>query len=120
MYPLEKYNYVTYEQNNEDGSVSKVTLAMSTYSGKVVKGVAKCIETDDYSLEDGKRLAAARCDYKVCLKRKKRAGKKLAKAREELHRVEDYYNKMKHYYFDASEECLQSSIRLEKLENSFK
>lgn len=79
MYPIEKYQFKVYEKTNKDNSKSSVVVALSTYCGKVVKGVAKCMESDSFSLETGKKLAAARCDLKVCIKRKNRAMKKCMK-----------------------------------------
>lgn len=48
-------------------------IAISTYAGKTVKGVAKCDPEDTFDLEKGKKLAAARCNEKVCRKRLRRA-----------------------------------------------
>ena len=116
MYPIEKYNYVTYDQKNEDGSVSKVTLAMSTYCGKIVKGIAKCIATDDFDEKKGIALAAARCDLKVCEKRCKRAKKKYVEAVKKLKNLEDYTRKMGNYYSDANYERNESALRLKTIE----
>lgn len=116
MYPIEKYNYVTYDQKNKDGSITKVIVAMSTYCGKLVKGVAKCMATDSYDLEVGKRLAAARCDFKVCEKRKKRAAKKYHDVSEKLERLSDYVRRMGNYYSDANYECVEAMLRLTELE----
>ena len=62
---MEKYSFYT------DGK-SKV-VAVSTYAGKVVRGVAKCDVNDTFSLEKGKELAAARCNEKIAKKRFARA-----------------------------------------------
>lgn len=119
MYPIEKYQFKEFTKKNEDGSLSKIIVAISTYSGKIVKGISKCCDTDSYSFEKGKKLAAARCDLKVCLKRKKRAAKKLEEAREALKRAEAYYAAMRHYYFESSEEWLQASDRLDEIVVTF-
>ena len=120
MYPIEKYQFKEFIKKNEDGSQSKIIAAISTYGGKIVKGISKCCDTDSYSFEKGKKLAAARCDLKVCLKRKNRADMKLAEAREALTKAEAHYNAMEHYYFDSIEQWLESSARLNKIETSFK
>ena len=44
-------------------------IAVSTYAGKAVRGVAKCDVNDTFSLEKGKELAAARCNEKIAKKR---------------------------------------------------
>ena len=58
---MTKYNFYT------DGKTKVV--AVSTYAGKVVRGVAKCDVNDTFSLEKGKELAAARCNEKIAKKR---------------------------------------------------
>lgn len=62
---MTKYNFYT------DGKTKVV--AVSTYAGKVVRGVAKCDVNDTFSLEKGKELAAARCNEKIAKKRLARA-----------------------------------------------
>ena len=51
MYPIEKYKFYT--------NGSRV-IAVSTYAGKTVRGVAVCHAGDTFSLEKGKKLAALR------------------------------------------------------------
>lgn len=116
MYPIEKYQFKVFEKNNKDGSKSSVIVALSTYSGKVVKGVAKCLESDSFDLEKGTKLAAARCDYKVCEKRCKRAKKKYAEAVKMLKELEEYTRKMSNYYSAANYECTESKLRLKTIE----
>ena len=62
-----------------DTSENKV-IATSMHAGKLVQGVAKCDPDDEFSLESGKKLAAARCNEKVYKKRMKQARKKLEDA----------------------------------------
>lgn len=120
MYPIEKYDIKHYDRKNNDGSVSKVIMALSTYGGKVVKGVAKCQPTDSYDFESGKKLAAARCDYKVCVSRNKRAQKKLAEALKKLQEMEIYVAKMTKYVYDSENEVNKSLERLTNIEKSLK
>ena len=47
MYPIEKYKFYT--------NGSRV-IAVSTYAGKTVRGVAVCHAGDTFSLEKGKKL----------------------------------------------------------------
>lgn len=118
MYPIEKYNYITYDKKNIDGTVSKITLAMSTYCGKIVKGVAKCTPTDDFDPEVGIKLAAARCDLKVCLKRKDRAMKKMHEVAQLIEKLTLEYNKLHKYADDSIAECFEASKRLSDIEDS--
>ena len=117
MYPIEKYNFVTYDKKNADGTTSKTTVAISTYAGKVVKGIAKCIETDDYNTDLGRELAAARCDIKVCAKRKARAEQKYMEARKALESLENYVRMVSNYYSEAKYEYDESKTRLETIES---
>jgi hypothetical protein len=119
MYPIEKYNFVVYDKKNIDGTVSKNVVALSTYCGKVIKGIAKCSSGDEFDLEKGKKLAAARCDLKVCQKRAKRAKMKRIEALNQFSRAGDYYNKMENYYKDSLKESLDSLQRLSELEEAY-
>ena len=57
-------------------------IAASTYEGKPVSAKAICRVEDEYDEAQGVRLACARCNEKVALKRKKRAERKLKEAEE--------------------------------------
>ena len=116
MYPIEKYDFKTYKQKNSDGTTSTVVIALTTYAGKVVKGVAKCTSSDTFDLEVGKKLAAARCDAKVCKKRKTRAEEKYGQARMAIENLETYARKMVNYYSDSRNEYYESLNRLKELE----
>ena len=63
-YPFEKYHF--YVGKNK-------IVAVSTYAGKTVRGVAKCDPRDEFDIEKGKALAAARCAERVAAKRHARA-----------------------------------------------
>lgn len=71
MYPIEKYKFVVrparVDKNGE--AHGPEVIAISHYAGQTIKGVAKCSPNDEFDLEYGKRLAAARCNQKVCEKR---------------------------------------------------
>ena len=51
---------------------SKV-VAVSSYAGRPVRGVAKCDPRDSFDIEKGRALAEARCDVKVAQKRADRS-----------------------------------------------
>lgn len=67
-FPLSKYQF--YINGNK-------VIAVSSYEGRRVRGVAKCNPIDEFDLEKGKRLAAARCNAKVAERRLKRANNEL-------------------------------------------
>lgn len=94
MYPLSKYRFYT--------NGNKV-VAVSTYAGRTVRGVAKCAENDNFDLDKGRELAAARCAEKVAIKRFHRAAIKLDEAEEALMKARAYYDRMEDYYNDADE-----------------
>ena len=58
-----KYSYFT---NGKD-----TVVAVASYAGKRVRGVAKCSEMDEFDLAKGERLAAARCNLKIAKMREK-------------------------------------------------
>lgn len=120
MYPIEKYQFKVFEKTNADGSKSSVVMALSTYSGKVVKGVAKCIASDPFDLEKGKQLAAARCDEKVCRKRKAQAIKKYKEAKRLFDEAQKHLCTMGDYYYDADKEHNESLSRLYTIEMELK
>ena len=118
MYPIEKYQFAKYDKKNPDGSTSKVIVAISTYAGKIVKGFAKCRDTDEYNEEIGKKLAAARCDLKVCVKRKERALRQKTEVAQKIEKLSKYYLDMCEYYDDALDECVESLERVKAIEDS--
>ena len=97
-YPLEKYRFI--ERTRKDGV--KEIIAISTYAGKAVKGVAKCAPGDNYFIADGEIIAAARCNAKVAAKRAKRAEKKMAEAEARLAEAIKYRNAMQEYVVDSA------------------
>lgn len=118
MYPIEKYEFKVYEHKNEDSSKSSVVTALSTYCGKTVKGTAKCMPSDPFDLEIGKKLAAARCDLKVCVKRKNRALKKMNEVAQQIEELKLEYDKLHKYADDSIAECWKASKRLSDIEES--
>lgn len=117
-YPIEKYRFYEYPRHNEDGTTSKCVAAVSTYAGRAVRGVAACQSSDEFNLQNGKALSAARCDLKVCEKRKARAAKKVADAEAQLEAATRHLEKMKQYLADSTQDLIESSEHLHKLESS--
>lgn len=88
-----RYKYIETDSN--------AIIAISTYAGKPVKGVAKCDPNDNFSYNYGRKLAKARCDAKISKKRYKNANSKLRAAHEALIAAREYYNKMVEYEMDS-------------------
>ena len=91
-YPLEKYHF--YIHGNR-------VIAVSTYAGKTVRGVAVCSPEDKFNLQRGKELAAARCNAKIAQKRVNRAHNRLIEAGAEVIKTKEHLSKMGTYYEDA-------------------
>lgn len=87
-FPIDKYRfYVTKDK----------VIAVSTYAGKTVRGVAKCAPGDTFNVEIGKQLAAARCNEKIAKKRHERAKKKYIMAVDKASAAVEEAQKMKKY-----------------------
>lgn len=106
-----KYKYVTYE----DSFGRPVILALSTYGGKVVKGTAKCDTNDVYDEENGKKLAAARCNARVAKKRVRRASEQLREAKAAYDAAKDRLEKMSQYLEESIEEENQAKLDVEAI-----
>ena len=92
-FSLDKYRFITHD--NE-------VIAISTYAGKTVRGVAKLHPQDTFNLENGKKLAAARCNEKIAAKRFARAVKKIKEAEKAYQKEIAWYNRMVDYYNDSA------------------
>ena len=90
-YSLDKYKF--YQFKNENGGLTIV--AASTYAGRTVKGYAKCDPRDEFDIEKGKKLAAARCNLKIAEKRKARAAYKYMESAREADKAAEYFDRMK-------------------------
>ena len=84
------YNYKYVTAGNK-------VIALSTFAGKTVRGVAKCAPGDVFDEEKGKDLATARCAYKIALKRQKRANKKYKIAADEYAKALKFLKQMETY-----------------------
>ena len=63
-------------------------IALSTYAGRTVRGIAKCHPNDNFDEEYGKKLAAARCNAKIAEKRYARAHNKYNEYVKRIHEME--------------------------------
>ena len=108
-YSLDKYRF--YQAGNK-------VIAVSTYAGKAVRGVAKTDPSDEFDFEKGKKLAAARCNAKISKKRARRAQMKVQEAYTAYVNAVNYYNKMIDYYNDATEAFDKATIEMITLEDS--
>lgn len=86
-----------YKYYNSDTTV----VALSTFAGRTVRGVAKLDPEDTFSLDTGKKIATARCSVKIATKRLKRAEKRLAEVQAARRAAEKLVEDMTHYYNDS-------------------
>ena len=91
-FPLSKYKF--YFAGNK-------IIAVSTYAGKLVRGVSICHPEDDFDQETGMRLAAARCNEKVANKRYARAQSQYIKACKARDAAIAHVDAMKEYMNDS-------------------
>ena len=78
-------------------------IALSTYGGRTVRGIAKCHPGDTFNEEVGKALAAARCNEKIAAKRYARAQQKYNEMVQELHEMQSKAHKVADYLHDSYE-----------------
>lgn len=112
MYPIEKYHFaIKPAKKNVFGEYisGPQVIAISSYAGQKVRGVAKCHVNDieNFDEEYGKKLAALRCAEKITEKRMTRAAKKVAEAREQFERARDHLNNMYQYFNNAQKEYVE-------------
>ena len=108
-YPREKYKIFV--------GPNKV-VAVSTYAGRKVRGVAKCAPEDAFDVEKGKNLAIARCALKIAEKRLKRANKKAVEAKEVMIEARNHFNRMESYLADSIKDRNDAIQSLQEIEDS--
>ena len=91
-YPIDKYRFYM---------AGHKIIAVSTYAGRQVRGVAICHPDDNFNVETGKRIAAARCNHKIAEKRYARAQKKYADAEQQVAQAQKHLADMKAYMNDS-------------------
>ena len=105
-FPIEGYHF--FQHGNR-------VIAVTTYAGRTVRGVAVCADDDNFDLEYGKRLAAARCNYKVAKKRRDRAFAKVASAAQVYETAVNNMDKYRRYFYDASNAVLEAGTELDNV-----
>lgn len=113
-YSLDKYKFYQYKDKNAKDTVA----AASTYAGRTVKGYAKCDPKDQFSIEKGKELAAARCNAKIAAKRVKRASAKYLEAQQQLADARRFMARMTEYYTDAVDQLDEANAAITNMMKS--
>ena len=86
-------------------------IAVSSFAGQTVRGVAKCNPADEFDSEKGAALAAARCGLKIAQKRTKRAYAKVDEAKAIVDAAVAHLTEMLKYQADA--EANQNAAQFE-------
>lgn len=115
-YSLDKYRYISYFNKERN---AKEIVAISTYAGKTVKGIASCHPGDNFDEQKGKELAAARCNLKISERRMKRAMAQRNKALAALEAAQKHYNDMECYANDSISEVTDAKTHLKEVLANF-
>lgn len=94
---------------------TNTVICKSTFAKRVVAGVAKCNPNDQFSLEFGKQLAQARCDFKIAKKRLKYAKEQKFLTNKEAEAASKKYAQMQKYMEKAIKDLDRSREKLEEL-----
>ena len=95
------YKFYQFNHKRADGTECARIAAVSSFAGKPVKGYADCLPADEFDIEYGKALAAARCAEKIAAKRCKRAYNKVDEATAQVNAAMTHLQKMMRYEADA-------------------
>ena len=95
-------------------------IAVSSYAGKTVRGIAKCGPNDTFDEKVGKDLASARCWVKIAQKRYNSMVKKHDEAIKALKMAQKRVEETADYLREANIEAAESLAYLETVENSVK
>lgn len=97
-----KYRFLQYTR--ADGA--RVVVAITSFAGKTVKGMAVCSPHDEFDFEIGKRLAKLRAEKKLAWKRADKAGAKLNEISDELTKLANQYAFAREYYSKCHRELM--------------
>ena len=95
------YKFYQYNRQRADGTSNVRIVAVSSFAGKPVKGYADLHPHDEFDVEYGKALAAARCAERIAAKRCKRAYNKVDEAIAQANAAMAHLQKMMQYEADA-------------------
>ena len=90
-------------------------IAISTYAGRTVRGVAKCHPNDTFDEEYGKQLAAARCNEKIARKRYARACNKYNEYVKRIYDMEQEFMGICDYLRHSAEKWKTAKTELDEL-----
>ena len=98
---------------------NRTVVAIGAFAGKVITGVARCDDVDEFDAEIGKKIATARCALKIAKKRMKYANK----CRLDAEVCKDYWTdrleKMTAYANDAAHEYCAAINDINDIQKNF-
>ena len=97
----------------------RTIVALSSFAGQVIRGVARCAPNDTWDVEAGKKLAEARCAIKIAHKRLRRAEDMVKGYKEGLRYFTEQVKKYEQYELDSIESVKKATEDLLILENKF-
>ena len=97
---------------------SNKVIALSTYAGKTVRGIAKCHPNDTFDVEFGRKLAAARCNAKIAAKRFNRASAQYKSVHNELREINAKFINVCDYYKEAAAQLKEAEAYLGEVRSS--
>ena len=112
------YRFYIFSHKRADESFSTRIAAVSSFAGQTVKGYADCHPGDNFDLEFGKALAAARCNERIAEKRCKRAYDKVDEAKAQMDAAITHFKKMQEYERDAEANYNAASLEVATLLSS--
>lgn len=89
-------------------------VAVGSFAGKAVRGIAKCDPEDTFYSKIGEELAMARCDTKIAAKRVKHAKAKREAALKAFNEAKAFLAKMDAYCERAAEQAKEAQDNLNK------
>ena len=95
----------------------RIVVALSTYAGKPVKGIAKCSPEDKFDFDTGKNIAEARCNLAVAIKRCVWARRKVREAYLAKQEADRFYNEMKMYLERSAQDLTKAKCELDSALN---
>lgn len=107
------YKFYRFNHKRADGTECIRIAAVSSFAGKPVKGYADCHPADEFDIEYGKALAAARCAEKIAEKRVKRAYNKVDEAKAAVEAAMEHLAEMMRYQADSEAKLNVAQFELE-------
>lgn len=93
---------------------------MTYYAGKTIRGVAKRDPADEFDVEAGKKLAKARCNYKLRKKQLENKIKRCKIAESELMLAQNHARNAVIYKVEAESNLETARKELEDIESSLR